>query len=158
MKHKLYTLQNINFHKRWITFTYFSPQIRTATNLLQHPNLRIALLTANTVTSLKQRHLTIIICGKIQPYLHNMPFKLRGPNLPETETTFFRVYTIYSVQKSTIGIWQTFCTRCIWIWNHTKYSDITMPSLWGTPYVHSRTIIKKYNREHTYIDSGKLTR
>lgn len=104
MKQELDTLKNINFHKRWITFTYFGPQIRTVTNLFKHPNLRITRLTANTVTSLKQGHQNIVMYGTIQPYLHNVPFKLRGPNLPETETTFFRAYTIYSIQKSTIGI------------------------------------------------------
>lgn len=93
----------LNLHKRWITFTYFGPQIRTVTNLFKHPNLPIAALTTNTITSLKQRHQKIM-CGTIQPYLHHKPFKLRGPNLPENETTFSRAYAIYSKQKFTIGI------------------------------------------------------
>jgi len=83
---------------------YIFWRIRTATNLLQHPNLRIALLTTNTITSLKQIHQKIIMCGTIEPYLHHKPFKLRWPNLSETETTFFRAYTLYSIQKFAIGI------------------------------------------------------
>jgi len=69
IKHKLDSLQNINFHKRWITFTYFGPQIRSVTNLFKHPNLRIVLLTPSTVTSLKQRHQKIVMYGTIQPLL-----------------------------------------------------------------------------------------
>ena len=36
-------------NKKWVTFTYFSPIIRSITNLFKHSNLNIAFRANNTI-------------------------------------------------------------------------------------------------------------
>jgi len=39
----------INFHEKWIKFTYFIPQIQTITNLFKHTNLFITFHATKTM-------------------------------------------------------------------------------------------------------------
>jgi len=47
-KHQQYPM-TIPHNKKWVTFTYFSPIIRSITNLFKHSNLNIAFRAANTI-------------------------------------------------------------------------------------------------------------
>lgn len=50
-------MRSVNSHKRWITFAYFGPQIRTITNLLKHANLCVALQTTSTIPGFFKTHI-----------------------------------------------------------------------------------------------------
>jgi len=45
---------NINKNKRWITFTYISPQIRKVTNIFRNTNVKIAFRCRNTIANLNK--------------------------------------------------------------------------------------------------------
>ena len=43
-------------NKKWSTFTYYSPAVRTITNIFKHTNLRIAYKTTNTIKQQTTNH------------------------------------------------------------------------------------------------------
>ena len=91
----------------WLSLTCFS--LASNPNEKQQRSPQNNNVYANTLT--------------LQPYLRHMQFKLCGPNWPETATTLFWAYMIYSVQQYTIGICQSYFTTCTWIRIHTKYIE-----------------------------------
>jgi len=72
----------MNKNKRWVTFTYISPQIRKVTNIFRNTNVKIEFRCRNTIANLikpsKDHNIT--------PYNEPCPRAMFGSNCNITQT------------------------------------------------------------------------
>jgi len=102
-------------NKQWSTFTYYSPAVRTITNIFKHTNLRIAYKATNTIKQQTTNHrnnnslnhnksgiykITYRTCNKAYIGQTSRPLQPDTKNTPDISRTNHNWHTPYIYSKT----------------------------------------------------------